>query len=341
MKLELALTLKYEDSELLDSVPILEGEDAGPRWAFRYNKFKNDPTPDALVLGMYRHPNTGNNLVGAINLRYLTTDQIEQLRRELPKLLNSNNLKSRYWLGKRLMPDIFDNYYRTYDASHIHNLQRGAIYPKYGVFKTAANFVKKAVTSPFKSKKQKEIEAMPQYPSDLRDLSDRLDAVTQKIVQEPDDATPQQLRNASADINRQDKIPSKRLQSIEKQGQQAQQQIKNRVTMPTQTTPTQTEPIQQTRQPTRSPSRHPEIGPNQQNDKLRKSFEKDAEDARNELNDIKNDRIDRSPRYQQPIKNKIDTDISDTEDISGTKLEYKYWCPTIRRYIVETIEIHT
>lgn len=323
MKLNTGLNLKYSDANDIDSVPILEGEEAGPRWSFRYDRFKNDPTPDALILGAYRHPRTGNKLVGAINLRYLTPQQVDSLRKELPKLLKSQNLKSRYWTGRRLLPDIFDNYYRTYNASYIRSLQRGAVYPKYGIFKTASNYLKDKISSPFKSKKQKEIEAMPNYPDDLKNISDRLDDISQDIVQNPEQAdTQSQYDNASSDVRRQQEIPRKRVQSKEIQGQQAQQQIQ--------------EPQSQVPQrPQQIPQRPQPVPDSQsQQNKLRNSFKKDAEEVQDELSDIRPNPAVQRAKPINVIKNTLDD--NDTSDIQTT-LEYKYWCPTIQDYIKESM----
>lgn len=326
MKLESGLSLKYREIDEIDSVPILEGEEAGPRWSFKYDRFKNDPTPDALILGAYRHPKTGNKLVGAINLRYLTQQQVDTLRKELPKLLKAPNLKGRYWTGRQILPEIFNNYYRTYNASHIRSLQRGAMYPKYGIFKTAGKYLKDKVTSPFKSKKQKEADAMPEYPDDLKGISDRLDDITQDIAQNPQQAdTKSQYNNAYADVQRQRDIPQKRMQSINQQGVDAQQQIQE---------PRQQ---QQPQQPQQQP-RSPKIS---EREKLQKAFTKDAQEIQNEINTIQNPMPQRQQTAQNIVpKNKFDSldDQNDTSDIQTT-LEYKYWCPIIRKYIRESMTL--
>lgn len=66
------------------------------------------------MLGHWRHPTSGNNLVAGINLNYLSQQQRQQLQQALPQLLKSRNLKQRYWMGRRLLPQIFTNFYRTY-----------------------------------------------------------------------------------------------------------------------------------------------------------------------------------------------------------------------------------
>ena len=97
-------------------------EGYGRVWDMDYQKWIVDPRPRVLVFGSWTHPNTGNTLVGGVNLNYLNPEQIERLRTYLPEILAQKTLKARYWEGKRLLPDIFDNqegYYRTYNRAEI------------------------------------------------------------------------------------------------------------------------------------------------------------------------------------------------------------------------------
>ena len=80
MKLADAVECSLEESRFTFQTPILEDEE-GPRWMFNYDGFKNDPTPDILLLGAYRHPNTGNNLVGGVNLHYVSDEQRDRTGR--------------------------------------------------------------------------------------------------------------------------------------------------------------------------------------------------------------------------------------------------------------------
>lgn len=87
--------------------------------SFDYDNWQVDPEPKVLQLGMWIHPTTGNALVAGVNLNYLTEEQIQRLRYYLPEILRTRNLKQRYWEGRRLLPDIFNNFYRTYDRNNI------------------------------------------------------------------------------------------------------------------------------------------------------------------------------------------------------------------------------
>jgi hypothetical protein len=173
-----------ESSHHFDSVPILE-DDEGPRWRFKYSNFKNDPQPDILLLGAYRHPNTGNNLIGGINLHYLNRKQIATLAKILPQIMKGKDLYSRYHIGKRYSPDIFTYFYRTYDAKHIHGVAKDVLYPKYGLRKTAADWMKKKYQSIFKSPEERSKAAEPKYPEDIAAMQGELDKVVQQLQQTP------------------------------------------------------------------------------------------------------------------------------------------------------------
>lgn len=103
-------------------------EGYGRSLKMNYQNFNVDPQPTILKLGTWEHPNTGNTLIGGINLNYLTHQQIERLRYYLPEILKSKNLKRRYWTGRRLLGDIFNNKgYRTYDQKHVDIIEPGTL----------------------------------------------------------------------------------------------------------------------------------------------------------------------------------------------------------------------
>lgn len=191
-----------------DSMPILE-DGEGPRWKFAYSNFKNDPTPDILLLGAWKHPNTRNNLVGGINLHYLNEKQRDALARILPQIMQGGDLKERYWIGRRLLPDVFNEYYRTYNSNFIRGVRKDVMFPKYGFMKTAQKWLKTKLANIFKTKAQREKDAQPEYPDDLSNMQDRLDQVvaqlqTQPPPEEPED-TPEMkaARQAFQDFQRQ------------------------------------------------------------------------------------------------------------------------------------------
>lgn len=105
----------------------------GHRWQFDYENYESDPNPDVLVLGAYKHPTTGNDLVGGINLHYLGERERIELRKTLPELSKMRGLKNRVRFGRRALPHIFSQQaYRTYNADHITNLKKGVLFPIYG-----------------------------------------------------------------------------------------------------------------------------------------------------------------------------------------------------------------
>src|ERR1700690_3867677 len=55
--------------------------------SFTYEKAKNDPKPEVLVLGDWQHPTTGNLLICGINLNYLDDEQKKTLYHILPKIV--------------------------------------------------------------------------------------------------------------------------------------------------------------------------------------------------------------------------------------------------------------
>lgn len=94
---------------------------------FKYGNWQNDPTPQVLLLGRWREPDTRNLLVAGINLHYLTPDQIIELRKVLPDILKPRDLKSRYWRGMSLLPDVFKKNYRTYDQDYVSGASKSTL----------------------------------------------------------------------------------------------------------------------------------------------------------------------------------------------------------------------
>lgn len=105
---------------------------------FSYDKFKGDPNPRILYLGKWRNRKTGTNIVGGVNLNYLSDDQVDKLRQNLRAILRAGRtLKARWKKGNELLPDIFSNTggrankgaYRTYNADMIHVRNQSTITP--------------------------------------------------------------------------------------------------------------------------------------------------------------------------------------------------------------------
>lgn len=106
--------MKLVDFRFIPILAIIES--GGETQKFNYANWQSDPSPLILRLGKYVHQTTGNLLVGGINLNYLSDSEVNKLRQYLPQILESPNLRDRYWAGRNLFPEVFNNYYRTYRA---------------------------------------------------------------------------------------------------------------------------------------------------------------------------------------------------------------------------------
>jgi len=189
MKLSTALNLLPTEAKYV-STNLLVEDGEGPRLKFGYPNFNVDPNPDILMLGKYKHPNTGNDLLGGINLHYLTSHQINDLQKALPDIIKPHNLYGRYWAGKRLIPDIFNNFYRTYNMDYVTAAKKDIIYAKKGIKKASIDWIRKKIADLFKSKREKELSSLPKYPDDLSDLQNRLDSVAQRADAPPEEPKP-------------------------------------------------------------------------------------------------------------------------------------------------------
>ena len=99
------------------------GKGKYPQTGFDYSRYQNDPRPNVLVLGSYKHPNTHNDLLCGINLNYLSSGQIEQLRKATKRIYNRDTTKSRWRYLDKILPDIARHAYRTYDKRYIRAIE--------------------------------------------------------------------------------------------------------------------------------------------------------------------------------------------------------------------------
>lgn len=308
MKLTFASDMRLEECRLfVCSMPILE-DGEGPKWNFKYDRWQNDPEPDILLLGSYRHPNTGNDLVGGINLHYLTSGEVTGLARALPQVMQGRNLYERYWIGKRLIPDVFQEKYRTYNADYIRGVKPGIMYPKYGFLQSTKNWFKKNIGGMLKTRQQREKDAQPKYPDDLQDMQDQLRLVVNRLQQrqqqrdeidEPPDTPEMQRAREAFQVFQREKL--KRARDIQTPDDVELQQSyddylsnldQGRISHPEQpeistATPGGIQPV-------------PEVPPTRTN--MRRAFEQEREDNKAELNDPDNDvELDESIIYYSPI----------------------------------------
>jgi hypothetical protein len=99
----------------------------GRTFSFDYQNASTDKRPRLLLLGKWRHPTTRNILLAGINLNYLTDEQLAEVRKNLKQIITPRNLKSRYWKGKQLLPDVFDDAYRTYDKDYVGSITKDTL----------------------------------------------------------------------------------------------------------------------------------------------------------------------------------------------------------------------
>jgi len=201
MKLTVAQTI--EISQI--GAYILKEEGEAPLWNFQYDKFRTDPRPRVLILGAYTHPQTGNNLVGGVNINYLNNRQRERLRRALPTLMQAKNLYYRYHRGLRILPDIFDSFYRTYDPSYIRAVDKSALYPKKEPDAARQELAKARLDKIRKTRETRLQQAMPKYPTDISQMDKTLDQKTELVAQAPPTEQPPiepEVSNAKANFAR-------------------------------------------------------------------------------------------------------------------------------------------
>jgi len=348
MKLYDAAHVKMIESHFLCEVSIME-DNEGPRWKFGYNGRRvNDPNPDILLLGAFRHPTSGNNLVGGVNLHYINKDQLDRLQRALPSIMKPNNLYGRYWAGRKLVPDVFERFYRTYNSAYVRGVTKDVLYPKYGYFKTATNWLKKKAKALSQTKDQRQKEALPKYPDDLRSMQNRLDQVTNNLVQRPpagvEPDTPEmtaarksfqdyQRRKSLQDIQKQD---DQQLDAAAQELQQAQQEPG--VQSPERLLYQQQPPVDPSQVPLGSAVQQPAQPDNlepQQKPIIPPQSTPQPETPEDKAKQLEAERIKR----QEELKSAKDLDPD--MDLEDDKLEETiiYYSPILGRYITETIDL--
>lgn len=331
MRLQEAHERNLMEARFITPMNIMENDEA-PRWRFRYDNFNNDPTPDILLLGSYRHPRTGNNLVGGINLHYLNKNQVDELARNLPQIMRGGSLYRRYHEGLRACPEIFHSFYRTYNSQFIRGVRQDIMYPKYGFMKTASDWLKKKIGGMFKTKAQREKEAEPKYPDDLQSMRTKLNQVVTQLQSQPPediDADAPEMQAARDEYIKAQKSADKSASDIERDediaynraaADYAEQlpQVKPTSTLAA-TTPT----------PPKAPApaigvpQQPAVPPTVDTAKIPEApAEAEAEEEAPELNDI-----------ADLNTNEANVELDEEEDELNESLVY--YSPLLKRYIIE------
>lgn len=290
----------------------------GPKWDFDYANYKNDPKPSILVLGAYQHPSTGNNLVGGINLNYLDATQRNELAKVLPKLMQQTNLYSRYHLGKKLLPAVFGNSYRTYNSAHIRGVTAGVMHPRYGMLQTGLDFFKKKVGGLLKSKEQRAKDLEPKFPNDLSGMKDALDQAVNRLglevatgEEEPDTPEMQAASRAFQKFQADKKRSMADIEAEEDEPSiQAAQNYQNPQVPPPQVAPA----------PVQLPQATQKAQPTPQS--MGREIAQEREENQQELRDP---------------NNSIDLDGDGLPDQERLQESVVYYCPLARRYLVESV----
>lgn len=116
--------------EMSEPKTIVEAEkDYARKLYFDYQKKErgrdvlSSPSPIVLYLGTWRMTDKQGNkkkFICGVNLAYLADEEeLAAIQQALPDILRSKNMKSRYRIGKTLLPDIFRRAYRTYNINNL------------------------------------------------------------------------------------------------------------------------------------------------------------------------------------------------------------------------------
>lgn len=319
-----------------------------PRWSFNYDNFRNDPSPDILVLGAYTHPTSGNNLVGGINLNYLDKAARDDLARVLPQLMQGTNLYQRYHLGKQLLPGVFDNFYRTYKAQNIRGVNQSVFHPKYGMMQATKDFLKKKIGGLFKSKEQRAKDAEPKFPSDLSGMKDALDnAVNQlglQIAKGEEEADTPEMKAARQNFMQFKMDRAKSMMDIEREEDQPliqatqnfqQTQLQSGQATPQQVNPRAARQVQQYQTTPTPPPR--EMTPQQMGGAIeqeRYENQQELADPNNSL-DLDGDGV---PDDQQAAPPQLDQETQGYfDELDRLNESVVYFCPKLRRYVMEDL----
>jgi hypothetical protein len=280
-----------------------------PRWQFDYDGKKTyDPRPDVLVLGAYVHPNTGNRLVGGININYMTSSEFEKLEELLPKIVRGRNLYERYNIGRSLNPLIFTTYYRTYNADNINMIGKGKVYPQYGEF----------VEQPDQRVEFDPAEAPPpQEHDDLEELEQQAPAQRIRDVAVPTQTVPQ----VRVDVD-QDAVMTQHSQEVA-------DEIEDGEEVP------EPEP-QPTPQPQIPPQPEPVVEP-QAPEQYEAPIETEPAEPMPDFSEPEEEETLQTRSEPLPVE-EPDEDIEPIDDTDTDRIEesyIKYYSPSKKRFIVE------
>ena len=119
--------------DLLENKLIFERH--ARKLSFDYTKFRQGreevTQPVVLYLGTWRRRlNSGVHRTYwcGIDMNNLDEEQLSALQFHLPEILKNRRVYDRYWTGKRLLPDVFEAHYRTYNTNSVGAIIKGRLF---------------------------------------------------------------------------------------------------------------------------------------------------------------------------------------------------------------------
>lgn len=119
--------------DLLENKLIFEAH--GRKLYFDYTKIRKGmeetTNPVVFYLGTWRRKlksGVRRTYWCGIDMNNLDEEQLAALQHELPNILKKRSVYDRYWAGKRLLPDIFHQFYRTYNTNSVGAVIKGRLF---------------------------------------------------------------------------------------------------------------------------------------------------------------------------------------------------------------------
>lgn len=110
-------------------------EDHARKLYFDYTKIRHGreeiTNPVVLYLGTWRRrlkSGVTRTYWCGIDMNNLDEEQLASLQFHLPEILKRKRVYDRYWAGKRLLPDIFEPFYRTYNTNSVGAVIKGRLF---------------------------------------------------------------------------------------------------------------------------------------------------------------------------------------------------------------------
>lgn len=260
--------------------------------------------------------------------------------------MQAPDLYQRYHLGKNLLPGVFDNFYRTYNAAHIRGVDKGVLQPRYGMEKATDDALKNAIGGMFKSKEQRIQDTQPQFPSDLSGMDDSLDQAVAKlglqVAQGEEDEDTPEMQAARHNFAQSKRGHDASLMDIERRESQPfvqanydfqTTQLQAGKVTPQQVSPTAARSVQQNNSIPTPPPR--EMTPQDMGQSIELQRQKNQEESTDPNNSLDLDG-DGIPDDQQapPLDESTNRYLREIDRSPDT---VTYYCQRLRRYVMEDL----